>query len=92
MEIEELRAQIEQFGRQERGEAGQEGQEGQGEPARRESGLEEGWNMDVEEEAVNRKKLDEQRSRQLRDLDKLRVCRRTLKPGSKRRGSKSCRT
>ena len=42
-EIKELRAQIEQLRKQQRGEAGQ---EGQSDPARRESGLEEDWSMD----------------------------------------------
>ena len=57
-EIKELRAQVEQLRRQQRGVAGP---EGQGDPTRRESGLEEDWNMDVEEEVENNKKLDEQR-------------------------------
>ena len=50
--------QVEQLRRQQRGVAGP---EGQGDPTRRESGLEEDWNMDVEEEVENNKKLDEQR-------------------------------
>ena len=41
-------------------------EKGQGVPGdlmRRESGLEEDWNMEVDEEVDNRKKLDEQRKR-----------------------------
>ena len=70
-EIKELRAQVEQLRRQQRGEAGQ---EGEGDPARRESGLEEDWNKDCEEPVENRKELDEQRrtlQTQLRDLEKF---------------------
>ena len=48
--MKELRAQVEWF-RKQRGEAGQEGQSG---PARRWSGLEEGWGMEVEEEETLR--------------------------------------
>ena len=70
-EIKELRAQIKQLRKQQRGEAGQ---ERQGDPARRESGLEADWSMDCGEEVQNRKKLDEQRGmpqRQLRELEKF---------------------
>ena len=67
-EIKELRAQVEQLRRQQRGEAGH---EGQCDPTRIETCLEEDWNMDVEEEVENKKKLDEQRrtlQKQMRDL------------------------
>ena len=70
-EIKELRVQVEQLRKHQRGEVGQ---EGQGDPARRESGFEEDWDMDCEEEVENKKNLDEQRKRlqkQLRDLDKF---------------------
>ena len=43
----------------------------QGEPTRRESGLEEDWKMEVDEEVDSKKKLDEQRKRlqkQLREI------------------------
>ena len=46
----------------------------QGDSTRRESGLEEDWNMKVDEEVDNKKKLDEQRKRlqkQLREIEKF---------------------
>ena len=90
-ESKELQAQVEQLRRQQRGEPGQ---EGRGDPARRESGLEEDWNMDIEEEVENKKKLDEHWRRlqkQPRDLGKC-TCMPTFKAGSKKRGSWRCST
>ena len=63
-EIKELRAQIEQC-RKQSGEA-EEG--GQGLPLRRESGLEEMWRREVEDEIESRKKLDEQRKKLQKEL------------------------
>ena len=66
-----LRAQVEQLQRQQRVEKVQ---GVQGESTRRESGLEEDWNMEVAEEVDNKKKLDEQRKRlqkELREIEKF---------------------
>ena len=49
-------------------------QGGPGLPPRRESGMEEVWGMDVEDEIESRKKLDERRKKlqnELRDVEKL---------------------
>ena len=46
----------------------------QGDSTRRECGFEEDWNMEVDEEVDNKKKLDERRKRlqkQLREIDKF---------------------
>ena len=69
--IKELRAQVEQLRRQQRVENGQ---GDQGDSTRRESGLEEDWNMEVDEEVDDKKKLDEQRrtlQKQLREIEKF---------------------
>ena len=66
----QLRAQVEQLRRQQKVGEGA----GQGESARRESGLEEDWKMEVDEEVDSKKKLDEQRKRlqkQLREIEKF---------------------
>ena len=69
-EIKELRPQIEHYRKQRGGEA----QGGQGLPPRNESGMEEQWRMDFEDEIESRKKLNEQRKKlqkELRDVEKL---------------------
>ena len=53
-EIEELRTRIEHY----RNQIGEEVQGGQGLPLRRESGMEEEWRMDFEDEIESRKKLE----------------------------------
>ena len=69
-EIKGLRAQIEHYRKQ----IGGEEQGRQGFPPRRESGLEEVWGLEVEDEIESRKKLDEQRKKlqkELRDVENL---------------------
>ena len=58
----------------------------QGLPSRRDSGLEEEWSleMDLEDEAESRKKLDEQKR-------KLIVCRKSFRKASRVTSSSSCR-
>ena len=88
--IEELRAQIEHCWKQ----SGAEEQGGQGRPLRSESGLEEEWSMDVEDEIESRKKLDEQRrklQKELRDVENSRVCRKRFRTTSRMTCSRSCR-
>ena len=63
-EIKDLRAQIELLQKN----SGGAEQGGQGFPLGRESGLEEKWGMDVEDENENRKKLDEERKKLQKDL------------------------
>ena len=63
-EMKALHAQIEHRRNQNGGDA----QGRQGLPSRRESGMEEEWRMDVEDEIESRKKLDEQRKKLQKDL------------------------
>ena len=76
-EIEELRAQIEYYRKQRGGEE----QGGQGLPPRRESGVEEVWGIDAEDEIESRKKLDEQRKKVVA-LKNSRVCRKSFRTAS----------
>ena len=69
-EIKELRAKVEHYQKQN----GEGAQGGQGIPPSRESGLEEEWTMDFEDEIESRKMLDEQKKKlqkYLRDVTKL---------------------
>ena len=78
-----MRAQVEQFRRQQRVEKGHGVQGGS---TRRESGLEEDWNMEVDEEVDDRKKLDEQRRRlqkQPREIEKFSDMDRMFRDGLK---------
>ena len=62
---------MEQLRKQQRVEKGE---QAQGDSTRRESGFEDDWNMEVEEEVDNKKKVDERRKRlqkQLREIDKF---------------------
>ena len=68
--IKELRAKLEHYEKKD----GEGAQGGQGLPRRRESGMVEEWEMDVEDENESRKKLDDQRrklQKDLRDVEKL---------------------
>ena len=69
-ENKELRAKQEHYQKQN----GEGAQGGPSLPPRRESGMEEEWGMDVEDEVESRKKLDEQKrklQKELRDVEKL---------------------
>ena len=84
MDIKKLRAQVEQLQRQQ----GVDKVQGvQGESTRRESGLEEDWNMEVAEEVDNKKNLDEQRKRlqkQLREIEKFSDMDQMFRDGAER--------